>query len=268
MDFLIRLSVFTAAAVALGGCLEYDGGDGCGGGANGIAGNLEFQYRCTSSNDPQCEGSLRSASMPAAVAQGAHFGLSAGAPVSAKAIETVGTGLDRNEFVARASGTFGFVVLAEPEAVDGIRITVTRPVSLAIEVSRMPAREGSLTWSVWQGPGPQRTSIGTVPIRAVASANGVRLAGTLNDFEWGVEPPDLGVVHAREDGGFELQIMRAGSGRIHVSRGGLVAEASFEVREDEVPDAGGDADTSEGGADAGDGGDLDAGDGLDAGGDQ
>ena len=266
-SFLARLSTGAVALVLLGGCFELQGG-GCQPLVNGIAGNGNFSYVCTSTADPHCDpgGANMFGALPNAIARGARFrlrfdGSSTGlAPVSSKAVRTTDDG-----FVALATGKLGFVVLSGAEATDATRITVVAPDALAIH-GVAAAGEGPLrSWAEWsRADAAQRLQVGSsTMIRAVALSGETVLAGTITDLTWTVDPPDFADIVRSDDGTVQLETPRPGTGRVIVQgSSGLVARARIEV--DEGPplrDAGADADVS----DASD--DADAGDASDDGGD-
>ena len=254
--FLARLSAGAVALVLLGGCFEYEGG-GCEPLANGIAGNGNFAYVCTSTADPHCDpgGGNTFGALPNAIARGARFrlrfdGSSTGlAPVSSKAVRTTDDG-----FVALATGKLGFVVLSGAEATDATRLTVVAPDALAINGGAEPGEGPVGSWVDWsRSDDAQRFRVGrSTTIRAVALAGETVLAGTITGLTWTVDPPDFATILDTDDGTVQLVTPRAGTGRVIVQGSrGLIARARFEV-DDGPPllDGGADADVSDASDDA------------------
>ncbi|MBX3220888.1 MAG: hypothetical protein KF795_10235 [Labilithrix sp.] len=250
MTYLGRLTAVVATSLAVAGCFSWGSGDGgCAPAGNGLTGAGSFTYVCVSGADPECDG--RSAidatqPLPRAVAKGARFGLLYGGgtvtPVSSKAVRTSG-----RDFVALRSGAVGFVVLADAEAIDAVRLEIVEADSLAIG----SVGGGFFGSSLFRES--ERLAVGSpLALRVAALESGVPLAGTLSDVVWTVDPPELATVVSGA-GTCELTGRTPGSGRLLASAAGLVAEIRIHVDEPAaVADAGEDSSVSDASDDASD----------------
>ncbi|MBX3259086.1 MAG: hypothetical protein KIS78_32475 [Labilithrix sp.] len=265
MTYLGRLTAVVATSLAVAGCFSWDGGGGgCAPAGNGLTGNGSFTYVCVSAADPECDGRLTfdaTPSLPRAVARGGHFRLLYGAsvvtPVSSKVVGNV-AGTSGRDFVALRSGSAGFVVLADAEAVDAVRLEFVEADSLAI------GRVGGASFGSSLFGEAERLAVYTpVLFRAAALEGGVPLAGALTDVAWTVDPPELATIFTGL-GTCEVTGRAPGTGRLLASRGGLVAELRIRVDATApIVDAGEDAAVS----DASDDADVDPPDAGDDGGD-
>jgi hypothetical protein len=258
---------FTAIGL-MAGCFDFGGGEGCNTPTNGLAGNGNFTYECSSAADPQCDGRTSSTygppPLPAAIARGARFGLRlAGGtvqPVSPTAVASVG-----QDFVALRTGKVGFVVSTGGEAVDAIRLDIVEPEQIVVAKSR--SQRGELE-AVVPSPPLQLAPSASTAVRAVAMKPGVGvflntgvLAGTI-PVEWTIDAPDVASFAVEPDGTCLVTGLAEGRAELTAKMGILSGGVSIVVseapdpRDSGISDAGIDGDA-----------DPDAGDRGDAGGD-
>jgi hypothetical protein len=263
MAFLRRLSFAAVGAAFLTGCFTFDSGSGCDfQGTNGLADNGNFSWVCSGTGDPFCDSrdTLVSTSLPSTVARGSRFGLGfrgqrgGVVPVSSAAVRTT-----KGELVALTTGPIGFIVPAEPEAVDAIRLFVAESDGLAIARSSDPPLLGTRRWTRMTTGQRDRIAMGEpITLRASGLLRLNELAGTLEDIVWSIDPPEIASLAPNGVGTWELTPLSPGRGRLFATRGAVAGEARFEIME--APDAGVDfdagvVDASDDAADANDGGD-------------